>query len=69
MNKFTQGDWEVKENGVWDISVKSNGGTVCHVSNKGDWFPKDDGLIGRSNNKMLADATLISSAPDLLEAL
>jgi hypothetical protein len=69
MSKFTNGDWEVKQNGFWDISVISNGGTVCHVSNKGDWFPKGEGTIGRSFNRMLADASLISAAPYLFDAL
>lgn len=69
--KHTQGEWEVVDRGMWDIAVVANGGTVCHVSNKGEWFPKGDGETqsGRSHNRMLADAHVIAAASNLLEAL
>lgn len=70
MSAYTPGPWTVSDRGIWDISIVA-GGTVCHVSNKGDWFPKDDreSISGRSQNRMLADARLIAAAPELLEAL
>lgn len=68
MSGHTPGPWSVADNGIWDISVRA-AGTVCHVNNKGDWFPKGDSISGRSQNQMLADAHLIATAPVLLEAL
>jgi len=68
MNKHTPGPWAVVDNGIWDVSVVGEA-TICHINNKGEWFPKDGTQMGRSQNKMLADARLIAAAPDLLEAL
>ena len=68
MGNWTPGPWSVADNGIWDISVRA-AGTVCHVNNKGDWFPKGDSISGRSQNQMLADAHLIAAAPVLLEEL
>lgn len=66
--KHSKGPWEVIDNGIWDISVKA-AGTVCHINNKGDWFPKSNGYVARSHNNMIADARLIAAAPELLAAL
>jgi hypothetical protein len=67
MSKHTPGPWAVVDNGIWDVSVVAEA-TICHINNKGEWFPKDGTQMGRSQNKMLADARLIAAAPDLLEA-
>jgi hypothetical protein len=66
-NQATNGPWEVVDRAIWDISIRSaGGGTVCHINNKGEWFPKDEGYHGRSQNNMLADAFLISEAGTVL---
>lgn len=59
--------WSVKDNGIWDISITDeNGGTICHVNNKGDWFPNGKGDVsGRSHNEMISDAKLIAAAPEM----
>ncbi len=66
--KHTPGEWTVKDNGIWDITIEA-GGTICHINNRGDWFPKNEGEDGRSHNQMLADARLIAAAPEMLECL
>lgn len=70
VSRFTPGPWKVVDRGMWDISVEA-GGTVCHVNNKGEWFSSKGGesISGRSQNRMLADARLISAAPELLAEL
>lgn len=67
--KHTPGPWEVSVCSIWDVEVVANGGTVCQINNKGDWFPTGDGVqSGRSGNRIAADARLIAAAPELLEA-
>ena len=66
--KHTPGEWTVKDNGIWDITIEA-GGTICHINNRGDWFPKNEGEDGRSHNQMLADARLIAAAPEMLDCL
>lgn len=64
----TPGPWRVVDSGAWDISVVADG-TVCHINNHGEWFPKgQDTMAGRNHNRMLSDARLIAAAPDLLAA-
>lgn len=69
--KYPLGPWKIADRGLWDISiVDESGGVVCHISNKGEWFPQPDGSTkGRSHSNMLDSANLIASAPDLLHAL
>lgn len=70
--KQASASWKVVDHGIWDISIvdANSGGTICHINNKGDWFPKDGGFLkGRSQSKMLVDANLIATAPKMLSAL
>ena len=51
----------VIDNGIWDIEVRA-AGTICHINNKGEWFPSDSGFSGRSHKTMLKHANLIADA-------
>lgn len=65
--KHTPAPWAIVECELWDISVvDGSGGVICHINNKGKWFPQpDSSTAGRSHNKMLEHARLIAAAPDL----
>lgn len=70
--KNTPAPWKLLDQGIGDISVvdANNGGTICHINNKGSWFPAgNDGIKGRSQKTMISHGILIAAAPEMLSAL
>lgn len=73
--KHTPGPWKISDlnvdvDGEEDILIEHEGFPLCAVRGTNDMSCiDDDDEIERINNEVIANANLIATAPDLLEAL